>query len=154
MPPTERLLQLLDKNTDFHPLMQGCYDGAPAVVTAPAPRGWQRHNSSCCSDLVPRNGDVYANRGSHGGRPYHRPAGQLHAEVHRTLGPRRPGTQPSLFRADGRPVTLHASANPGAFRHPAKPSMHHHVRRIFLQPRCSMTGKEQHLQLSQSLTST
>ena len=53
------------------------------------------HNCSCHSDPVPRNDDVYANRGFHGGRLHHRPAGQLHAEVHRTPGPRRPGTQPS-----------------------------------------------------------
>ena len=112
------------------------------------------HNCSCHSDPVPRNDDVYANRGFHGGRLHRRPAGQLHAEVHRTPGPRRPGTQPSNSRADGRPFSLHAPADPSAFRYPVKPSIHHHVRGICLQLRCGMTGKEQHLQLPQSLIST
>ena len=33
MPLVERLLQLPDKNIDFHPLVQDWYEGAPAVIT-------------------------------------------------------------------------------------------------------------------------
>jgi len=44
-------------------------------------------------------------------------------------------------------------ADQGAFCHHGKPSIYQHVRCLCPQPWCGMTGKEQHFQLPQSLTS-
>ena len=69
-------------------------------------------------------------------------------------GPRWPGTQLSLSRADERPISLTCSRRSRHFSSPCQtvnsPSCPTH----FPQPRCSMKGKEQHLQLPYSLTST
>jgi len=89
MPSAERLLQLLDKNTNFHPLVQGCYDGAPAVVTANIclPLGVGNGTTvRAARILFPETATVTPIEVPMAGGRITVPAGQLHAEVHRTPG--------------------------------------------------------------------
>jgi len=157
MPPAECFLHLSDKNIDFHPLVQDWYEGAPAVVTANIclPLGAGKGTTvRAVRILLPETVTFTPIEISWraAASPSSWPATCRGASYSRSETAR---DQALTFRRLLRLVSLYAPADPGAFRHPAKPSIiHHHVRRICPQPRCGMTGKEQHFRPPHSLTST
>jgi len=90
MPPARRLLQLPDKNADLPPyrarLVRGSAHGRHHNISLPL--GIDTNTTAGVVWILFPDGAVYANRGSRGGRPHCRLAGQMHAEVHRAPGPR------------------------------------------------------------------